>query len=125
MDKIMKKLLLLIFILISSNVQSQDSVMMVGTGTMSCGKFIDFKNKGNKTQLDLFVQWTWGFLSSYNIRGNFGTDYTVVSPIINNLPDSETVILFITKDCEKHPLDTVLMSVMRLGKSLGGKIVVK
>ena len=121
----MKNLLLFLFILISSNVQSQPVVNMIGTGTMSCGKFIDYKNQGNKQQLDLFVQWTWGFLSSYNIRGNFGTNYSYASPVINNLPDSETVILFITKDCESHPLETVLMSVMRLGKSLGGKILVK
>ena len=121
----MKKILLLVFILISSNVQSQNTISMIGTGTMSCGKFIDYKNQGNKQQLDLFVQWTWGFLSSYNIRGNFGSHYSNVSPVIDNLPDSETVILFITKDCEKNPLDTVLGSVMRLGKSLGGKIVIK
>lgn len=124
MVKIMKKLLTILLVLISSNLQSQPVISMIGTGTMSCGKFIEYKTMGNKPQLDLFVQWTWGFLSSYNIRGNFGTNYSNVSPVINNLPDSETVILFITKNCEKNPLDTVLISVMKLGKSLGGKIIV-
>ena len=100
-------------------------VHIIGVGQMSCGKFIDYKNKGNKVQLDLFVTWTWGFLSAYNFRGNFGSHYSNVSNLIDNLPDSETVILFLTKDCENHPLGNVLQGVMRLIKSLGGEIVTK
>jgi hypothetical protein len=117
----MKKLFLLIFILISSNAQSQD-LWLNGLGTTSCGKFIEHKNKNYKPQLDMYVQWTWGFLSAYNLRGSFGTKHTNVSPTITSFPDNETVILFITKECEKNPLSDVVNVVMRLGKSLGGKI---
>jgi hypothetical protein len=34
----------------------------------------------------------------------------------------ETLSRFITKECEKTPLSDVVNVVMRLGKSLGGKI---
>ena len=111
----MKKILFVLLLSISSVVhaQSQD-VLINGLGTMSCGKFIEHKNRNYKPQLDMYVQWTWGFLAAYNLRGSFGSKHTNVSPTITNFPDSETVILFITQDCEKNPLSNVAAVVMKL-----------
>ena len=121
----MKKLLFVFLLSISSVIHAQSQeVWLHGLGTASCGKFIEHKNRNFKPQLDLYVQYTWGFLSAYNLRGSFGTKLTNVSPTITNFPDSETVILFITQDCEKNPLGPIVDSVLRLTKSLGGKVII-
>ena len=67
----MKKILLLIvfiFHLQSSFSQPNLSVINIGVGQMSCSKYVDYYNKNNENQLDLFVQWTWGFMVSYQLR---------------------------------------------------------
>ena len=119
----MKKLIIAALLIFSSASYAVDQhVMMIGTGTMSCGKFIDYKNQGNKAQMDLYVQWVWGFLSAYNSRGSFITNskYVDQANFVSTIPDSPTVILFLTKNCEQHPLESLVPGVYRLVKSLGG-----
>ena len=91
---------------------------VIGTGQISCGKFIEYRRADNKAQLDLIVQWVWGYLSAYNLRWGWQTNNAgmdAVSP-----PDSATVLLFIEHYCEKYPLDEVVNGTLTLLKSLGG-----
>jgi hypothetical protein len=43
-----------------------ETVLTIGTGQFSCGKFIDYHKENNSAQLDMIVQWFWGFLTAYN-----------------------------------------------------------
>lgn len=95
---------------------------MIGSGGLSCGKFIDYqKQPNNKTQMDALVQWVWGFISAYNARGFF--DVTVqrevnqVSP-----PDESTVLLFMGQFCARAPGSYVVSGTLALIKDLGGAV---
>jgi hypothetical protein len=93
--------------------------IIVGTGELSCGKFIEYRTQpNNENQMNLFVQWVWGYLSAYNLRGGWetrtaGSDH--VTP-----PDSPTVLLFLEHFCDEHPLDIVANGALTLLKKLGG-----
>jgi hypothetical protein len=93
-----------------------------GTGGFSCGQFIEYEKQGNPQQMDLIVQWVWGFLVAYNSRGffnnNIGHDVIQVT-----LPDSPTVLLFISEFCKRRPLSNVVGATTELIQSLGGPIV--
>jgi len=95
---------------------------IVGTGGFSCGQFIEYEKQGNPQQMDLIVQWVWGFLVAYNNRGFFnnkiGHDVIQVT-----LPDSPTVLLFVSEFCKRRPLSNVFGATNELIQSLGGPIV--
>lgn len=42
---------------------------VIGTGQFSCGQYIEYEKQSNPAQIDLIVQWVWGFLVAYNYRG--------------------------------------------------------
>ncbi len=45
----------------SATAGDQVPFTMIGTGGLSCGKFIDYqKQSGSKVQMDAVVQWVWG-----------------------------------------------------------------
>lgn len=102
-------------------------VPFIGTGTLSCGEFIKQKEANNSTQMDLFVQWSWGFMSAYAMRDNFTVRWKGPSKTGNltTMPDSSTVLLFLEKHCRENPLDNVLSATVALTKALGGNIVWK
>lgn len=93
-----------------------------GTGGFSCGQYVEYEKQGNPAQMDLIVQWVWGYLYAYNGRGlfnnNIGHEVTQVAT-----PDSPTVLLFISQHCRKYPLDIVASAVIDLIHSSGGPIV--
>ena len=101
-----------------------DMTPLIGMGQFSCGQFIEYRKINNKEQMDLFIQWVWGFLTAYNTRGNFGTKWTRV-PHIENMPDGPTVLLFLETHCQKHPVDTVLDGTFSLIKELHAPVVWK
>jgi hypothetical protein len=95
---------------------------IIGTGGMSCGKFIEYQRSNNTTQMNLFVQWVWGYLVAYNGRGFFDVKVGhAVSQV--NLPDEPTVLLFLEQFCQQNPLSNVANGTTALLKSLGGKVV--
>jgi hypothetical protein len=99
-----------------------DYSAVIGTGQFSCGKFVEYQEAKNSAQLDLIVQWTWGFLTAYNTRGNFGPTWKRVKHV-NNMPDSASVILYLDSYCRKYPMDSVLNGVFSIIKDIGGEIV--
>jgi len=67
---------------------------MIGSGGLSCGKFIDYqKQPNNKAQMDALVQWVWGFISAYNARGFF--DVTVQREVSQVSPPDESTVPFV------------------------------
>ncbi len=103
---------------------TSDVANIIGTGQFSCGQFIEYRKVNNTQQLEMIVQWVWGFLSAYNARGNFNSQWHRVSHI-RNLPDSPTVLLYIETYCQKYPIDTVTDSTFALIKELNGTTVWK
>lgn len=101
-----------------------DYAPVIGTGQFSCGQFLEYRKANNPQQLDLVVQWVWGFLSAYNVRGNFSAEWRRVSHI-ENLPDSPTVLLSIETYCRQSPVGTVMDSTFALIKELHGTVVSK
>ena len=99
---------------------SQDMQLTIGTGQFSCGKFIDYQQQRNLAQLDMIVQWFWGFFTAYNWRGSFGSTLTQAKQITP--PDSPTVLLYITKYCNDHPLDWIGNAALGMIHDLGGPV---
>jgi hypothetical protein len=96
-------------------------VYIMGTGGFSCGRFMQYQRMlpNNEAQMELLVQWVWGFLAAYNERGRFDAGGQVVSQLIP--PDSATVLLFLNRHCMQHPQSTVAEGTLALLKSLGPK----
>lgn len=97
---------------------------IVGTGGLSCGKFVEAKDMNNQMQLDLYVQWVWGFLSAYEHHGSFDKDFRRIKHL-NDLPDSPTVILSLDSYCHKNPTSHVVNGALNLLYELGAPIVWK
>jgi hypothetical protein len=95
---------------------------MIGSGGLSCAKFIDYqKQPNNKAQMDVLAQWVRGFISAYNARGFFDVtmqrEVSQVSP-----PDESTVLLFMGQFCARAPASYVVSGTLALIKDLGGAV---
>jgi hypothetical protein len=106
----------------SATAGDQVPFTMIGTGGLSCGKFIDYqKQPRNKAQMDTVVQWVWGFISAYNARGFFDVNVRrevgQVSP-----PDDSTVLMFMGQFCARAPASYVVSGTLALIKDLGGAV---
>jgi hypothetical protein len=96
----------------------------IGTGTFSCEKFSKYDGAPNSSrQMDLVVQWAWGFISAYNTRAAFSPtfqDNDAPNPI--SPPDATSLLLFIRKHCEKNPLSNVTNATLELISTSGGVV---
>ncbi len=94
----------------------------IGTGTFSCEKFSKYDAAPNNArQMDLVVQWAWGFMSAYNTRAAFSPtfqDDDAPSPVAP--PDAASTLQFIRKHCEKNPSSNVTNATLDLIGTLGG-----
>lgn len=97
-------------------------VPVIGTGQFSCGKFIEYRDQGNSSQIELVVQWTWGFLTAYNFKSNFGPSIKK-SQFVVHPPDSPSVALYLETYCRKHPVNNVMDGVFNLINDTGGQVV--
>ena len=99
----------------------------IGTGTLSCGEFVQAKDAKNEEQLSLFVQWAWGFMSAYNMRNSFVPKWRGVTHVgdLRALPDQPTVILFGDKYCHEHPTDTFMDATVGMIGAYGGNVIWK
>ncbi len=98
------------------------SVGTIGTGTFSCEKFGKYDGAANSSrQMDLVVQWAWGFISAYNTRAAFSPtfqDNDAPNPI--SPPDAASLLVFIRKHCEKNPLSNVTNATLEFISTSGG-----
>ncbi len=115
----------LLVVLFSASTKAADQsqgVGTIGTGTFSCEKFSKYDAAPNSTrQMDLVVQWAWGFMSAYNTRAAFSAAYQdedAPNPI--SPPDAVSTLQFIRKHCEKNPLSNVTNATLELIGTLGG-----
>ena len=99
-----------------------DYTALRGTGGLSCGKFIESRQQNNIGQQQLFVQWVWGFLSAYNMHGNFASKYHR-TPQLRDIPDEQTVLLYLDTHCNQYPLHNVLQGTLSLIKDLGSPVI--
>jgi hypothetical protein len=94
----------------------------IGTGTFSCEKFNRYDGAPNSSgQMNLVVQWAWGFISAYNTRAAFSLTFQeneAPNPI--SPPDANSILLFIRKHCEKNPQSNVTNATLDLIGTLGG-----
>jgi hypothetical protein len=115
----------LLVVLFSAPTEAADKapgVGTIGTGTFSCGKFSKYDGAPNNSgQMDLVVQWAWGFISAYNTRAAFSPTYQeedAPNPI--SPPNATSILLFIRKHCEKNPQSNVTNATLDLIGTLGG-----
>jgi hypothetical protein len=97
---------------------------MIGTGTFSCEKFGKYDSAPNNSgQMDLVVQWAWGFMTAYNFRAAFSATYQdddAPNPI--SPPNSAALLLAIRTYCEKNPQSNVANATLELIGTLGGVV---
>ena len=78
----------------------------------SCGDWMQAKN--DPATLYQYQSWFRGFFSGYNFGEN---KYT-----INNIPDDETIVLYIDKRCRDNPLQSIDISIIDLTREIRQKI---
>jgi hypothetical protein len=117
----------LLVVLFSASTRAADKtqgVGTIGTGTFSCEKFSKYDAAPNsERQMDLVVQWAWGFMSAYNTRAAFAAAYQdedAPSPI--SPPDAASTLQFIRKHCAKNPQSNVTNATLELIGTLGGVV---
>jgi hypothetical protein len=97
-------------------------VATIGTGTFSCVKFTQFDaSPNNSAQMNLIVQWAWGFISAYNLRAAFSATYQeseAPSPV--SPPDAASTLTFIRKFCEANPKSNLTTATLYLIGAGGG-----
>jgi len=98
------------------------SVATIGTGTFSCAKFTKYDAEPNNSgQMNLIVQWAWGFISAYNLRAAFAASFqendapSPVSPL-----DAAATVTFIRNYCQKNPQSNVANATLGLISTSGG-----
>jgi hypothetical protein len=115
-------LLVILFSAPTTAVDSTPGVGTIGTGTFSCAKFSKYDGAPTGSgQMDLVVQWAWGFISAYNTRAAFAQTYQdddAPNPITP--PDAASMLEFIRKHCEKNPQSNVTNATLDLISALGG-----
>jgi hypothetical protein len=99
-------------------------VATIGTGTFSCAKFAKYDAAPNNAdQMNLIVQWAWGFISAYNLRAAFsGTFQENEAPSPVTPPDAASTRLFIRNFCQKNPMGNVTDATLDLIGTSGGVV---
>ena len=96
----------------------------IGTGTFSCAKFGKYDTMPNNgTQMNMLVQWIWGFMSAYNARAAFAETFQEAdAPNPVAPPDPASILQFVRTHCEKKPQSNVANATLDLITTLGGTV---
>jgi hypothetical protein len=88
--------------------------VLVASGEISCGQFIEDQRADNTALMNLFVQWVWSFLIDHH-------EFVDVKPGKASgrvdLPGQATVLLFLTHFCEHNPSSKVYSGTVALLQS--------
>jgi hypothetical protein len=97
-------------------------VATVGTGTFSCAKFAQYDAAPNNTgQMNLIIQWAWGFISAYNLRAAFSATFqqedapSPVTPL-----DAAATLTFLRDFCAANPKSNLTTATLFLISKSGG-----
>lgn len=114
-----------LLVLCSASTKADDnkqSVATIGTGTFSCAKFTKYDTaRNNSDQMNLIVQWAWGFISAYNLRAAFSATFQeseAPSPV--SPQDATSTLLFIRGYCQNNPKSNVAGATLALISTSGG-----
>jgi hypothetical protein len=116
-----------LLVLCSTSTRADDktqSVSTIGTGTFSCAKFAQYDAAPNNSgQMNLIVQWVWGFISAYNLRAAFAAKFEQNDAPNPAAPrDANATLLFIRGFCEKNPRSNVIGATLGLIGESGGVV---
>lgn len=89
-----------------------NEMVIAGMGTMSCGKFLEYRASRDATVDVGMKSWLQGLLSGMNVQ-----------LIANNgqarfLPDSDTIMAYIDKHCRDNPLSDPFRGGMKLHREM-------
>lgn len=90
-----------------------ETINVIGTGGLSCGSWIEARNKGNDVQENLYVQWIAGYLAGHNAYRTKGVKQVAVS-------DLPTISLWLDTYCRKNPTHLAAAAAIALVQELGG-----
>jgi hypothetical protein len=100
----------------------QQAVATIGTGTFSCDKFTKYDAAPNNSgQMNLIIQWAWGFMSAYNLRAAFSATFQesdAPSPV--SPPDATATLAFLREYCQRNPQSNVTSATLALIGRSGG-----
>jgi hypothetical protein len=98
------------------------TVATIGTGTFSCDRFSKYDaTPNNSGQMNLIVQWSWGFISAYNLRAAFSATFQesdAPSPVTP--PDASATLAFLREFCQKNPQSNLTNATLGLIGRSGG-----
>jgi len=85
-----------------SSAANAEMLSIVGVGTHSCGKYIEFRHQNNQPMANLYQQWGAGYLAGNNVHA----------------VELETITAWADKWCSENPLATFIGSIEALKKTL-------
>jgi hypothetical protein len=114
--------LLVLCAMLAKSDDRKPGVATIGTGTFSCAKFNSYDTApNNSNQMNLIVQWTWGFISAYNLRAAFSATFQEAeAPSPVSPPDAASTLQFIRKFCQRTPQGNLTTATLDLIAASGG-----
>ena len=100
--------------LLAPNTAASDEMVLVGPGTLSCGKIIA-SMEANKTFRVTYFFWAQGFLSGLNF------EYSPDFEFSTDLSDYDALMLWLENYCKETPLDKYYMAITVLWVELRSK----
>lgn len=113
----MRSALVLIAVLLFfvQNAPAQNLVQMRGVGGLTCGDYSGHRRERNAMQDNLYVTWTWAFMTSYNWDSE-----RLKRPQVD-LPSDATILAYLDKFCAENPLRHVVAGVVNMIDELSGR----
>ena len=94
----------------SSAAPPDEGVVGYGVGGQGCGSYIENRRKPNQTYDNQIVEWTFGFISAYNL-------YLLNEPQVKRTLSGLTILAYLDKYCRETPLATTGLGVTELIKT--------
>ena len=92
------------------NPAKAEQMVIMGSGALSCGQWIESRSLKNETVDGYLKQWQQGFLS--------GLNYAADPENMVYLPEPTSQLLYIDGYCKTHPLDNVIEGSLTLHQEL-------
>lgn len=106
----MKLIVAFVLIAHSLTATATESISVIGTGTLSCGVWLE--NSKSSEARALYTQWVVGFLSAHNYY---------LSNKQASVPDLSTAGAWLDSYCRKNPLHMVISAAAALVEASDGK----